>query len=661
MLRSGDLALFQACYQAAQETRPLEPRAPEDVLTEYERGVSRQELWRLARSLQTAAVAGLASQEAAVAATLIVDRLADGRYVDLDSRDRWIEAVAWTQLQPQAHETRSWSERVQHVGDASARLLGKGYAIEASAFGLYVAERSAKSIIDKIASLVRLIGGVSCSHQIFRVLKDVDSVHDGFFVLGNRVSSLPGEHGPAYPWGWLFSLAVTNFSYSGGARKPHVAWSSLIELAKDFAAVHDCQRYSQYDQLSYIAPEEFERVLHDSIVWRELFSLPQGPRQLVEKVGSALALCLTAKDEEEIGFRFSDMLKETRLLLNNSHDYELTFLNARLARARYPLLWQRALGRKGHVNPGYKNPADTRLLNHNRLLLFEIADGSIALLPRALAANAACEMLFKELWSSQLPRDRVAEITGKILETAIEQACREKAPPVVTRDIRYERDKRKLQLDVGIRDEETIVLFEVKAKSLTAEARSGSVYSAFSDYANSFLAMLNQLARHELHLRSTGIPGLTSGEAPPDALTVFKVAVSPLSFGPIMDRLLTANAMPAILGRRFASTSHNHQDEKAIEAFNKMTQKLLQSLAKIIPIDSEGEIDLFPYFIDVHWLDLGQMLYSLDRAPSVSAALRPLKHLTFGSRDFWTEIAFADRQGLTTRHGWRQPTKQEGT
>jgi hypothetical protein len=60
----------------------------------------------------------------------------------------------------------------------------------------------------------------------------------------------------------------------------------------------------------------------------------------------------------------------------------------------------------------------------------------------------------------------------------------------------------------------------------------------------------------------------------------------------------------------------------------------------------------FAYFIDVFWLDLGQALYVLDRANTVVDAFKPLQFVTFTTRDFWTELAFADAQGLTKAR-WR--------
>jgi hypothetical protein len=41
------------------------------------------------------------------------------------------------------------------------------------------------------------------------------------------------------------------------------------------------------------------------------------------------------------------------------------------------------------------------------------------------------------------------------------------------------------------------------------------------------------------------------------------------------------------------------------------------------------------------------LLYVLDRSLSVSDAFAPLYNISFSTRDFWTEVAAADRMGVS--------------
>ena len=69
----------------------------------------------------------------------------------------------------------------------------------------------------------------------------------------------------------------------------------------------------------------------------------------------------------------------------------------------------------------------------------------------------------------------------------------------------------------------------------------------FRDYSDSFLAMLAQLIRHEIRLRQGQTPLTTIGEAVADLRPV-KVAVSPLSYGPVSDKLLSSSILRSLVG-----------------------------------------------------------------------------------------------------------------
>lgn len=73
----------------------------------------------------------------------------------------------------------------------------------------------------------------------------------------------------------------------------------------------------------------------------------------------------------------------------------------------------------------------------------------------------------------------------------------------------------------------------------------------------------------------------------------------------------------------------------------------MKELAQTVPKDAEGHHDLFRFFLCTRWLDLGQLLFALDRTGRVDTALQRVRHLTTGSRDFWTEFATAQSIGYS--------------
>jgi hypothetical protein len=162
--------------------------------------------------------------------------------------------------------------------------------------------------------------------------------------------------------------------------------------------------------------------------------------------------------------------------------------------------------------------------------------------------------------------------------------------------------------------------------------------------------MLAQLVRHEVHLRQGKTPLASANEAVADLRPV-KVAVSPLSYGPVSDKLFSSSILRSLVGARLVLVEADPAKQRIIDAFNKRVEGVIANMALVAP-KKDGLAELFPYLIDVFWLDLGQLLYIIDRSNMVWNAFQPLKHVTFSSRDFWTEVAHADRGGLT-RGKWR--------
>jgi hypothetical protein len=135
-------------------------------------------------------------------------------------------------------------------------------------------------------------------------------------------------------------------------------------------------------------------------------------------------------------------------------------------------------------------------------------------------------------------------------------------------------------------------------------------------------------------------------------IRLIKLAVSPLSYGPISDKSLAGNVLRALATAPMHAKSGNDPAAlKAIDKFNAAVRSSVADIALNTPM-RDDLLDLNAYPIKNFWLDLGQVLYVLDRSHTAWDALALLKNLTFSARDFWTEMAFVDRSGLT-KDQWR--------
>jgi hypothetical protein len=263
MLQDGDLKAFLNAF--AKSDDPLVKSAsPRDVL-ERANGLFSAEIWRLGCSLQIAAILGDTSQEAAAAIQIILHEVKEVRCAALEDQDAWCQAIAWARMQPAIAEAASLEaptgrEREVVFGGACLRLRKQGYKIEVGAYGPQITKRSRREIVGKVETLVALLGGLETADQVLRFLRDAEFYHDGLWLFGEVGLNIHDVKRPMVPVGWLFSLALGYLDRPSGARKPNVAWKSLVDLATDFAAAHDCQRYSQYEDFNLHA-SQFHRAL----------------------------------------------------------------------------------------------------------------------------------------------------------------------------------------------------------------------------------------------------------------------------------------------------------------------------------------------------------------------------------------------------------------
>jgi len=643
MLQDNDMKNFLDALTASDDPS-IAPAQPASVLASDD-GLFSQEIWRLVCSLQIAAAAGDVPQLAPAAAQIILDDVKAVRCADFSQPSKWQKAIAWARAQPALANPAALTaslgrEREVIVGNACRRLRARRYKVTIGAYGPHIDEQSRRLIVQSAESLVGVLGGLETANQVLRFLNDAKLYHDGMWLFGETVPGIHQSKHPMVPVGWLFSLGLRHFNRQGNARKPAVAWKSLVDLATDFAAVHDCQRYNQYAGINLHA-SQVHRALAESTLWREFFSLPQMPPQALRQVLDTLEGILTPEDEAKLGFSARPLFRELNQLINWSANDRLT-LHPRAAIAEALPLVHRLTGGPQSVNVEYEDPFSASERTQDRTILFACGKDRVCTLPRALLAAAACELIFRQIWGKL--RKRAEIVIKDTLENVIVGACLGKAPTVMGNQ-EYFVGKSRFEIDAATRDDDHLVLIETKGKSLTSQSRSGDMFAFFSDYSDSFLRMVSQLVRHEVHLRQ-GLTSLTSENEQVEGLRPVKVAVSPLSYGPVSDKMLSSGLLRSFFGAKLNPLTPDSNNQKILDKLNERIERIIKDILIVAP-HRNGLTEITPYLIDVFWLDIGQLLYILNRAHTVWDAFSPLKNITFSSRDFWTELAYTDRVGLT--------------
>lgn len=652
MLPDSALETFVALFRRAEERGASQAAEPPELALRAEEGSGNllygAELTPLWQSLKIACAAGDAPEIAVQVFDKIVRQLTEeGRcYVPLTCSDAWMRAIRWAMPLIESPDSIVRDRQLQ-VGMACRRLRQRGYHVGISVHGPRLDDETQAAVANRISFLILQAGGANVAHQICAFMRQTNALHDGLWLLGNRVVSIGDIRPPALPIGWLFSLAIRHIHRKPSSRKFQVTLQSAADLAIDVAACLDCQRYRQFEEMDLHATD-FLRVLAESLTWRELFSLPQVPPRTLTTLRGALSMVKWPNGAGELRHEMDRLFTELDHLLSVLSDDCLTKIPQQRARKQYPALWRHARAEPGEANADYLGPLEASKRNHEKFVFFETTDGDVLTLPRAMTAAAACEVIFGQIWST-IP-ERASQVVGDTLEKSVALACRGKADSVHQGVCYRAANGNHLEIDVATRTGQQIVLFETKAKSLTRVSRSGDMIAFLGDYTKSYLSLLKQLIRHDHYLKSNLTPLTETGEDI-DAISVMKVAVSPLSYGPVSDKVLANALLRSIVQARLAHASPDPNLARVLSEFNKALDEIRSELVEV-GTQENGEIDLFRYMLDVIWLDLGQLLYVLDRGLSVEKGLSALKHLTFATRDFWTEAAFADR-GQITAGKWR--------
>jgi hypothetical protein len=172
MLRDYDLSRFRDYFHMASSAGQT-PADPASVL-ESPGGLFSEELWRLAQSLQIAAVIGDADPLEAIAANLIARQVREIRCADFDHSIPWQQAIAWALAQltevAQGNPRQGFADRSRQVGQACRRLRDKGYQISITAYGVSVSEQSQRDIIARTDGLIADFGGVEAAMRICRLM-----------------------------------------------------------------------------------------------------------------------------------------------------------------------------------------------------------------------------------------------------------------------------------------------------------------------------------------------------------------------------------------------------------------------------------------------------------------------------------------------------------
>lgn len=614
--------------------------APDAILSATEGAWQSGDVRRLAKLARIAAATGDMADEVARATERLAMKARQGRFVDFEETDLWAAALRWA-IDDLASNT--WfgpapgsTSRAHEVGAAAVRLREAGYPVAVGADGCRIAEGRRRELLQRIDGLVRQLGGVEVLLQLFRILDEQGRFEDGMWLLGDVVPPVGQRKDPTIPYGWLFTLALKHVRPVAKLRKPEVAWDNLVKLSRDYAALADVERYDNLQRID-VYPGELIPTLVEALGWHQLFTFPRYRSAVVLQFVQAMREELDEAQWRAFGVQPTTLASELRTLFEVASAKAPTTIQRGEAERGLPNLLRLASARQGGVNKGFVDPFQAEARTSDGVILFEM-DDKYLILPETVVAAQAATMLVTRIWQC-LEEEAAKKAVGAICERVVTSICAMFPGVNVATDLVYHVAKQRFQVDVLATEDDEITLLEVKSKSLTKTALSGDMAQYLLDYDTSYLAMLKQLVRHETHLRG-GNPELPSIDA---GSTISKVAVSPLTYGPLSDVHLSQSILLALFRGKLGTSVPNDRDAKILADLAKDVNSVGQSLEKFVGQGPGQYPDVRVALMAYQWLDMAQLDAVVRLKAGVSAALKMLRHVSFASHDLWHEVAFRCR------------------
>ena len=579
----------------------------------------------------------------------------------------WMEAIAhavdhvhYQDWQYQDEENEPHLYPLFHVARAAQRVQSLGYKLIRSDGKIYFEGESEIKLLERLENIIIQMGGINVTRRIF---KNLEVLYNKTQERYNSRLSIPTDSKvriPPYPpFGYLLQLAAKHPQGKKPLKNTDENWRQLLSLSTDYAAVLDVQNYSPFAWMP-VDPPKLMTHLQETAVQDMLFYFQQMRGSDVEALARG---CLDGLDFNKTygtGWTINEVLSVSRAILSsaiNARGPLITSLK-RIEEICIPLS-STAISRvindvlchppeganRNFLKPVLEKSDGIRelgLAEHDFLFrpLLQIDSKTYVLLDRSVCAYAFIEALFSAL------RPEITNFDDEQVGPALERFLKEQfsAKGIDVLSGHYFFGGKRMECDLVIETEQTVIFLEIKKKALTRKARTGSDLYLLIDLMNSAFAAHIQTGQHEVILRREGSIELfdngTSRQLILGDRNIERIAVSLFDFGGFQDRTFLTQLLDA-------SRSINHYsvpDERHKVVIDELNELLLKLHDQVKELD-QYEKDDGPYrpFFHCWFLSISQLMLMLDDVRDANAFRSELwqtRHIHTGSSDFYHDYAF---------------------
>ena len=422
-------------------------------------------------------------------------------------------------------------------------------------------------------------------------------------------------------------------------------------------ALFDVQSYSIWEDIFHKDKRPMD-YLKDLVFRESIFDLHQSSASFVLDLISFI-------DKRERHQKFSNSIKDFakffNLILSDAKILQFVEItpamlkNKKFGVTDLSFLLEHSSMCVSEFNKEFASPTDYENVNFWNYPIVRCENGKYWIMPKTIAARGCLESLFAWLRRDSSIHDFDAHF-GLLIEEFLQFMFNKKGITIESGQYNLTiKSKDKIIKEYGecdglIETQKSIVLFEVKKKSLIRASRGGSDINILLDIAASLLNSQCQAFRTELALKE-GPLKLNKDDSITTILLngrkVEKVSITLLPFGDMQDRVLVDSILTLLCRNKF---DYRIQDESELSKeekskFNHYKKKLER--ISLIQDNLNFYIEVLQLkkpFFNSWFLDVEKIVFLLKGATDASSfldALKTCKHVSFGTFDFYNEFLLA--------------------
>jgi hypothetical protein len=517
-----------------------------------------------------------------------------------------------------------------------------------------------ETIFQEVEKSIQDIGGTTVIANLFSYLDQNKWFNEelGRYVIVQQFNIDPSQSEPVRPFGYILNLAVKNIATT----PPQPPTLKMVTAALDhifntsslLLSVFEIQRYHQLG-FAFIDNGNIAKSLRDIALFDSAFTFKQGePKIEILYLSELFNWVEEDKFTSQYHFTVKEFVLVSRAIIlqfDKTRGPVTIYLSGICKQLKHKIdknkifeILKHLSHKPEEINSDFISFEDQDKVNFNLLPLIKTGDTKYLLCDMRWNCPSFYECLLK------LVRDLFPTETDRIIGVRLEELVYSEVSKknIVYGNGKYKIGKVEEECDMIIEGEDTIVIFEIKKKILTAKSRSGVDSQVLIDLTGSFLKSQYQIGKAELQLREKGYIELRDSANVVKKIElkdrkIERVSLSHMDYFSFQDRILIKQFLTLLLNTRFHLLSDQDSElNKKFSEINEIAELLLKQSLRLEKYDPNFKDH--PYF-NCWFLSLPQLFlilkHSIDEKSFVEI-LKKTKHITFGSGNFYNEFYFAN-------------------